>query len=142
LRAMKSGNASSSTRVMLAWGRHRKCLCGVGSEERRGRRQGLRVCKGFGCARASGVRAAARLIVALLAAQCPFGGIHHVHDHADDQLVEGRVAALARLDEALDPLLILLDPRLGSVGLDVVESGIEGLVRVRVRVRIRVRVRS
>ena len=98
--------------------------------------------KGFGCARASGVRAAARLIVALLAAQCPFGGIHHVHDHADDQLVEGRVAALARLDEALDPLLILLDPCLGSVGLDVVESGIEGLVRVRIRVRIRVRVRS
>ena len=79
----------------------------------------------------------AHLVVALLAAQRPLGSIHHVHDHADDQLVESRVAALACLDAALDPLLILLDPCLGSVRLDVVEPGVEGLVRVRLRVRLR-----
>ena len=93
---------------------------------RRGRRQG-----------ASGVPAATCLVVALLAAQGPLGRVHHIHHHGDDQLVEGRVAALTRLDEPLDPLLVLLDPRLGSVGFDVVETGVEGLVRVRVRARVR-----
>ena len=110
-----------------------KCLCGASVVPLWCRKRGAVRRE----ARASGVPAVAHLVVALLAAQRPLGSIHHVHDHTDDQLVEGRVAALTCLDAALDPLLILLDPGLGSVGLDVVEPGIEGLVRVRVRVRVR-----
>ena len=140
MRAMKSGSASSSTRVRLAWGRREETGHGRRREETGASvvplwcwKRGAVRREARAEARASGVPAVAHLVVALLAAQRPLGSIHHVHDHADDQLVECRVAALACLDAALDPLLILLDPCLGSVRLDVVEPGVEGLVRVRAR---------
>ena len=71
--------------------------------------------------------AAARLVVALLTPQRPFGGVDHVRELLLDRLVESLVASRAGHDDCFYACLVFLDLRLGAARLDVIEPFFEGL---------------